>query len=82
MEVTARLLRAALIAGKIPVTDRHRPIFEDARPQPFLDQADDALVADPVFDETDEPFLAHRPEEVPDVGVKNVVHPPVGDPHH
>src|SRR6267143_1850810 len=65
-----------------PVTDRHDPIFENARPQPLLDQADDALVADPVFDEADEPFLAHRPEEVPDVGVKNVVHLPVGDPHH
>ena len=65
-----------------PVTDRHRSIFENARPQPLLDQADDALVADPVFDEADEPFLAHRPEEVPDVGVKNVVHLPVGNPHH
>ena len=30
------------------VTDRHGPIFEDARPQPFLDQADDARVADPM----------------------------------
>src|SRR5712671_2379190 len=48
-----------------PVTDRHRSIFENARPQPLLDEADDALVADPVFDEADEPFLAHRPEEVP-----------------
>src|SRR6202048_1989351 len=51
-------------------------------PQPLLDQADGALVADPVFDKADEPFLAHRPEEVPDVSVKNVVHLPVGDPHH
>jgi hypothetical protein len=34
-----------------PVIDCHDPVFEDARPQPFLDQAVDALVADPVFQE-------------------------------
>src|SRR5271166_6676443 len=44
------------------LTDRHRPLFEDARPQPFADQADDALVADPMLDEPNEPFLAHRVE--------------------
>ena len=27
------------------------PVFEDARLEPFTDQADDALVADPVFQE-------------------------------
>jgi hypothetical protein len=27
------------------------PVFQDARLQPFLDQADDAPVADPVFQE-------------------------------
>src|SRR5207245_7770221 len=32
------------------VTDRHDPIFEDARLEPFLDQADDAPIADPVRD--------------------------------
>ncbi len=65
-----------------PVTDRHGPVFENARPKPFPDQADDALVADPMFDEPDQPFLADRVEERPDVGVQYEVHLPVGDPHH
>jgi len=47
-----------------PVARRHDSLFQDARFQPFLDQADDALVADTVFDETDEPFLAHRVERI------------------
>src|SRR6267142_407095 len=38
------------LAGS-PVIDCHDPVFEDARPQPFLDQADDALVTDPMFKE-------------------------------
>ena len=41
-----------------PVADRHDPVFQDTRLKPFLDQADDALVADPVLHETDQPFLA------------------------
>jgi site-specific DNA recombinase len=57
-------------------------LLHHARFQPFLDQADDALVADPVLDETDEPLLAHRAEEVPDIGVKNIVHLPARDAHH
>jgi hypothetical protein len=46
------------------VADRHDLVFENARLQPFPDQADDALVADAMFDEADEPFLAHRIEEL------------------
>src|SRR5947209_17451372 len=61
------------LAGS-PVIDRHDPVFEDARPQPFLDQADDALVANPVFHEADQPFSADAAEEVLDVGVKYPVH--------
>ena len=34
------------------------PAFEDARLMPFTDQADDALVADPVFQEAEQPILA------------------------
>jgi hypothetical protein len=45
-----------------PVIYGHDPVFENARLQPFADQADDALVADPVFNEADQPFLADRPE--------------------
>ena len=32
-----------------------RPVFQHARLQPFLDQADDPTIADPVFDKSDEP---------------------------
>jgi hypothetical protein len=31
------------------VTDRDDPVFEDARPEPLPDQADDARVGDPVL---------------------------------
>jgi len=39
------------------------PVFQDARLQPFLDQADDALIADPMLHEADEPVFAHLVEE-------------------
>ena len=41
-----------------PITDRHHPVFEDARLEPLLDQADDAPVADPMLQEPDQPILA------------------------
>ncbi len=62
-----------------PVTDRHRPVFENARLQPFADQADDALVADAALDEPDQPVLADRVEKAPDVGVQYPVHLPAAD---
>src|SRR5215213_10097720 len=62
------------------LTDAHDPVFQDPRVQPFPDQADDARVADPVVQETEEPFLAHRVEERPDVGVQDVAHLGAGDP--
>jgi len=37
-------------------------VFEDARLEPFTDQADDALVADAVFQEADQPVLADAAE--------------------
>ena len=64
-----------------PLVYGHDPVFEDARLQPFLDQADDALVADPMFQEANQPFLADRSEEVPDVGVNDPVHLPLVDCH-
>jgi hypothetical protein len=57
-----------------PVSDRDDPVFQDARPQPFLDQTDDAPVADPVLQETDQPLLADRVKERPDVGVHDIAH--------
>src|SRR4051812_44250712 len=62
------------------LTDAHDPVFQDTRPEPFPDQAEDARVADPVGQETEEPFLAHRVEERPDVGVQDVAHLGAGDP--
>ena len=32
-----------------PVIHGYDPVFEYTRPQPFLDQVDDALIADPMF---------------------------------
>jgi len=60
--------------------DRHDPVFEDAGPQPFLDEPDDALVADPVLQEADDPFLGNLREERPDVGVEDEVHLSAADP--
>ena len=79
------LARSGEITEPCPVplvTDRHDPVFEDARLQPFPDQADDAPVADPMLHEPDQPFLADRVEERPDVGVQDLVHLPAGDPDH
>src|ERR1700730_7447833 len=56
------------------VTGRDDPVFQDARLEPFLDQADDAPVADPVFQEADQPVLADLIEERPDVGVQYEAH--------
>jgi hypothetical protein len=37
-------------------------VFENTRLEPFTDQANDALVADAVFQEADEPVLADAAE--------------------
>jgi len=39
------------------VTDRYDPAFHNTRLEPFLDQADDAPVADPMLQEADQPLL-------------------------
>src|SRR4051794_10164300 len=62
-----------------------RPYDSDARSkdaglQPFLDEPDDALVADPVLQEADNPLLGNLREERPDVGVEYVVHLSAADP--
>jgi len=65
-----------------PDAFRHDPVFQDARLEPFLDQADDALIADPVLDETDEPRVVHRVEEAPDIGVYDEVRLAAADADH
>src|ERR1700712_5041033 len=37
-------------------------VFEHSRLHPFLDQADDARVTDPMFNETDHPFVVDHIE--------------------
>src|SRR6266404_6487485 len=59
-----------------------RPVFQDARLEPFLDQANDALVADPMFQEADQPSLADRIEESSDICVQYPVHLPAPDSNH
>src|SRR5262249_9377088 len=56
------------------VTNRHDSVFEDARPQPLLDQADNAWIADPVLHEADQPLLTDLIEEAADIGVQYPVH--------
>jgi site-specific DNA recombinase len=57
-----------------PGRDLDPSVFKNSRPQPFLDQAEDALVADAMFKEADEPFLAHAVEELRNIGIDNEVH--------
>ena len=52
-----------------PLTDRHDPFFQDAHLEPFLDQADNASVADPMFQEANQPLLADFVEERSEVSV-------------
>ena len=49
-------------------------VFENAGPQPFLNEPEDARVADPMLQEADDPLLGDLREERPDVGVEYVVH--------
>src|SRR5437868_15474495 len=62
------------------VTDRDDPVFQDTRLQPLSDETDDALVADAVLHETDQPILADRIEKGADISVKNEVHLSGRDP--
>src|SRR6516225_3508496 len=45
-----------------PVIHCYDPVFEYTRPQPFLDQVDDALIADPMFKVAHQPVSANRPK--------------------
>ena len=57
-------------------------VFENARFEPFLDQSDDARVADPMLHEANQPILADFVEKASDVGVQYVVHLRTGDADH
>ena len=58
------------------------PLFEDARLQPFLNQAGDARVADPMLQESYEPCLVNTIEEALYIGVQYPVHLPIVDCNH
>ena len=71
-----RTLRRARLAF------RDDPPFEYSRLQPLADQAEDALVADPMLKETEKPRMTHRVEKASVIGVENPVHLPSLDAHH
>ena len=48
-------------------------LFQHTRLQPFLDQADDPAITDPMLDEPHQPFSAERVEEGADIGVEDPV---------
>jgi hypothetical protein len=50
------------------------PVVQDARLQPLTYQAQDALIADPVLQEPDQPLLVDPIEEASDVGIQYPVH--------
>ena len=52
----------------------HDPVFHHTCRQPFADQADHALVADPVLHEANQPIVADAVEEAPNIGVEDPVH--------
>jgi hypothetical protein len=58
----------------------HHAFFHHRCLQPFADQTDQPPIGDPVFDELDEPVVAHRVEEPGDVAVEDEVHAPPSDP--
>jgi hypothetical protein len=53
---------------------RPRPVFDHSCPEPFLDQAQDPLVRDPVLEELQQPAMIKAGEEVADVRVEHPVH--------
>jgi hypothetical protein len=47
-----------LTPGAYPTRLNPSVLFQHARRQPFLDQADDSTISDPILDETHQPFSA------------------------
>jgi hypothetical protein len=52
--------------GRAFGTDAQFSVFQDPGPEPLAHQPEDALVADPVLQETDQPLVADRVEGPPD----------------
>jgi hypothetical protein len=64
-----RKTRRDRIPGPFPFTGLELLVFEHSRRHPLLDQPDDARVTDPMFNETDHPFLVDHVEKRSNVGV-------------
>jgi hypothetical protein len=62
------------------LTDAPCPIVQNARLEPLAHKAYDALVANPMLQESDQPCLVDPVEEASDIGVKNPVHAGGADP--
>src|SRR5664279_3654363 len=71
-----RALRRARLAF------RDDPFFEYSRLKPFADQAEYALVSDPVLQETDKPVMTYRVEKASVIGIEYPVHFPTLDTYH
>src|SRR6516225_1888770 len=56
-------------------------LFQDARLQPFLDQADHASISDPMFHKLDQPTMLEPVEKGSDIKIQNPVHLLAHDPH-
>ena len=50
------------------LTGRNDPVFQDTRREPFADQADDARIADAMFQKPDQPILTDRVKERAHIG--------------
>jgi site-specific DNA recombinase len=67
-------LRDALLAR------RPRPVLDDPRGQPFVDQPQDPLVRDPVLKEPHKPLMVKAGEELAEIRVEHPVHAPLENP--
>src|SRR5215467_6467230 len=70
-----RPLRAPLLR-LVPLS-----LFNNARLEPFLDQADYASVSDPMFHKLNQPTMLNFVEKGPDIQIQNPVHFLAHDPH-
>ena len=59
---------------------RPRPVLDDPRRQPFLDQPQDPPVRDPVLQELYQPLMVEAGEVVAEISVEHPVHLLTYDP--
>jgi hypothetical protein len=69
------------LAGPL-VTNRHDSVLEDSCLEPFLGQAEDARVSNPMLQEASQPFSVDLIKEALDVNLEYPVHLGAGDPDY